>query len=223
MSIKDVLQILQTYNHVDIESKSKVIRKHIATDELSEELLKSYLAVYGEITLIPKNGSNKIVEQALNLDGSNVEYAPSLGSVNAPYQHRSTSPESELYKIMYENAKEEAREYKRKYEDALNDKHKAEIELAGSKSSGLGEIAQGLAGFAPMLLGAGNQSANALGNAPAAPQQQVQVTQKADVRLQGIVKHYNGLDEETKAKVYTLLTKVFSDTQKLDEVISLID
>jgi NADH dehydrogenase/NADH:ubiquinone oxidoreductase subunit G len=171
------------------------------------------------------NAPMKVTDEAITISHKDLEGENGLSGIEAGLgvSSRSSSPESELYKIMYENAKEEAREYKRKYEDALNDKHKAEIELAGSKSSGLGEIAQGLAGFAPMLLGAGTSSPAPLGEAQPHSQSQAQVAKKADVRLQAIVKHYSTLQEDEKEAVYSLLVKVFSDMEKIGEIVSLLD
>jgi len=227
MNLKDVLQVLKTYPTVDIETKDKLIRRNISTSELSEALLRSYVSIYSIITIIPKkmtgNAPMKVPDEAITISHKDLEGENGLSGVETglSVSSRSSSPESELYKIMYENAKEEAREYKRKYEDALNDKHKAEIELAGSKGSGLGEIAQGLAGFAPMLLGAGTGTGSPAPLGEAQPQ--AHVAKKADVRLQAIVKHYSTLNEEEKDAVYNLLSKVFGDLGKINEIVSLLD
>lgn len=223
MNLKDVLQVLKTYPAVDIESSNKLIRRNISTEELSESLLRSYISMHSTITIIPKkmtgNAPIRIKDEAITIDKQSIEGDIGLGNVEMA--SRSNSPESELYKIMYENAKEEAREYKRKYEDALNDKHKAEIELAGSKSGGLGELAQGLAGFAPMLLGNGQQSAP-LGEANQG-NDKPRVEKKADPRLQAIVKHFSALTDENKDNVYTLVVKACSNLEKIDEIVSLMD
>lgn len=222
MNLNDVLNIIKSYSHVDIESEGKIIRKHIPTSELQSGLLKSYVSIHGSIKIIPKrmvgNAPMKVADEAIMVDKSSVETDVGLGTIETA--SRSNSPESELYKIMYENAKEEAREYKRKYEDALNDKHKAEIELAGSKNSGFGDIAQGLAGFAPMLLG-GNQSAP-LGEANQS-EGKTKVEKKADPRLQAIVKNYSTLSDDNKDGIYALVVKALSNLEKIDEIISLMD
>lgn len=223
MNLNDVLNIIKSYSHVDIESEGKIIRKHIPTSELQSGLLKSYVSIHGSINIIPKrmvgNAPMKVADEAIMVDKSSVETDVGLGTIETA--SRSNSPESELYKIMYENAKEEAREYKRKYEDALNDKHKAEIELAGSKNSGFGDIAQGLAGFAPMLLGGGNQSAP-LGEANQGAEKP-KVEKKADPRLQAIVKNYSNLNDDNKDSIYALVIKALSNLEKIDEIISLMD
>lgn len=229
MNLKDVLQVLKTYPTVDIETKDKLIRRNISTSELSEALLRSYVSIYSIITIIPKkmtgNAPMKVPDEAITVSHKDLEGEGGLSGIEAGLgvSSRSSSPESELYKIMYENAKEEAREYKRKYEDALNDKHKAEIELAGSKGSGLGEIAQGLGSLAPMFLGMGGGSPQPLGEAQPQAQPQAHVAKKADVRLQAIVKHYSTLQEEEKEAVYSLLVKVFSNMEKIGEIVSLLD
>jgi len=224
MNLNDVLNIIQSYSHVDIESEGKSIRKHLPTSELNSNLLSSYLSYHGKLTLIPKkmmgNAPMKLHEEALTIDKSSIIQSTGLGSIES--SSRSTGNESELYRIMYENAKEEARDYKRKYEEALNEKHKAELELAGNKNSGLGEIAQGLAGFAPMLLGGGNnQGAAPLGNTT--PTTNDAGYKKADPRLQNIIKRYAGLSEDEKDSIYGLLVKAFSNLDKVDEIISIIE
>ena len=112
----------------------------------------------------------------------------------------------DLYRILYENSKEEARDYKRKYEDALNEKHKVELELAGNKNSFVGDIAQGLAGFAPMLMGGMGGGVGVGSVAPSAPQPLKPVT---DTKLAAIIQYYNRLDAHDKDKVYNLLALVF--------------
>lgn len=225
MDIQSVLTILKTYPFADIDSEGVTIRKHIATGDLSPDLVRSYLVQYHNITLVPKRmmGTSPVRNQqeAITLDAAKLQPAPSYGlnGFDGMPPH-SSGGSSELYKIMYENAKEEAREYKRKYEDAINDKHRAELELASSKNSFVGDIAQGLAGFAPVLMGGMGA------NAPAAPvgigevpKPQVTAKPLTDVKLQAIVKYYSGLDNAAKERVYSLLAKVFSNLNLIDKML----
>ncbi len=221
MNLNDVLNIIQSYSHVDIESEGKVIRKHLPTSDLTIDLLGSYLSIHGVLAIIPKkmmgNAPMKQTDETIMLNKSSVK-GSGLGSIETATRPTS-SGESELYRIMYENAREEARDYKRKYEEAQNDKHKAEIELAGSKHSGLGEIAQGLAGFAPMLLGAGSSSSpSPLGNT-----NQPAPVVKADPRLQNIAKRYAILTEEDKDSIYGLTIKALANLDKVDDIIAMLD
>ena len=75
----------------------------------------------------------RLTAEAVTLDQSTITPKAVNGLNGFEMQHNSNN--GELYRIMYENAKEEARDYKRRYEDAISDKHKAELELAGSKNS----------------------------------------------------------------------------------------
>ncbi len=228
MNLKDVIEVLKTYSFVDIESRGVMVRKQYPTAELSEGILRSYLAIHSSLSVVPKkmlgNSPMRLTDETIHLDKSDIEGMAGLGSIETPSVMRGSSAESELYKIMYENARAEASEYKRKYEDALNDKHKAEIQLAAKGDSGLGEIVQGLAGFAPIFFGGGG-AAPALGDTSTnqQPQPQAQVVERADVRLQGIVRHFSTLTEENKAKVYNLLVKVFTDLDKIDQILPLLD
>lgn len=226
MTTTDIIRIARSYPYIDIEANGNVIRKQIQPTELSEELLRSYVSIYDKLTIVPKKmvGSSpmRIMDEAISFDKKTLHITEEAGLGGFELPQRSTSASSELYKIMYENAKEEAREYKRKYEDAISDKHKAELELAGSKSGGLDGIIQGLAGFAPMLLNGGAAAPQSLGDVPAQQPQQPVPVKRIDVRLQAIAKHYTSLAEDTKEKVYTLLTKLFTDITKIDELNELI-
>lgn len=223
MDIQSTLTIIKTYPFADIDSEGITIRKHIATSDLTPDLVRSYLVQYRKITLVPKRmmGTSPIrnTQEAISLDAASLQPV-SLHGLNGfdgvPAQ--SSGGSAELYRIMYENAKEEAREYKRKYEDAVSDKHRAELELASNKNSVVGDIAQGLAGFAPMLMGGmGGSSAVGVGEVPK-PQPQPNTKPVSDIKLQAIVKYYAGLDSTNKQKVYDLLAKVFSDLTLIDKM-----
>ncbi len=222
MEIQSALTIIKTYPFVDIDTDQGTIRKHLPTNELSADLIRSYLATYKRIMLVPKRligtSPQRQVQEAITLDLSALQPVNGLsGFDGSPMVANNNN--SELYRIMYENAKEEAREYKRKYEDAIADKHKAELELAGNKNSVVGDIAQGLAGFAPMIMGSMGKAPVGVGEAPQ-PQAQPANNFKpvSDVKLQAIIRAYYNLDETAKQKVYDLLAKVFSDLSVIDRL-----
>jgi len=220
MNLNDILNIIQSYSHVDIESNGKIIRKHLPTGELSINLLGSYLSIHDTLSVIPKrmmgNAPMKQQDEAIIISKDSIKGSGLSGVENVA--RPTVGGESELYRILYENAKEEAREYKRKYEDAQADKHKAEIEIAGNRNGGLGDIIQGLAGFAPVFMGSGaSQGAVPLGDA-----NQPTPTIKVDARLQNITKRFVTLAEEDKDSIYGLTIKAFANLDKIDDIISML-
>jgi hypothetical protein len=229
MELQNALSIAQTYPFVDIDADGRTIRKHINPQELSIPVMRGYVQAHKQITIVPKklNGNSpvRLIGNSITVDHSEIpqypirqHFAESLNGFDGAMQPNNGN--SELYRIMYENAKEEAREYKRKYEDAINDKHKAELELAGSKNSVVGDIAQGLAGFAPMIMGGMTNGVAGMGNATPPPAPALKPV--ADVKLAAIVKYYSTLDESSRQKVYDLLAKVFADISKIDKLLSTI-
>lgn len=228
MTTSDIVKIANSYPFIDIEANGNIVRKNIKPSELSEDLLRSYVSLYDKLSIVPKRmvGSSpmRIVDEAISFDKAslNIKDVGLSGFDELPQR---SNGNGEMYKILYETAKEEARDYKRRYEEAIIDKHKVELELAGSKSGGLDGIISGLAGFAPMLLNQGAPASMPLGNVSQQPQQQAQVpvpVKRVDVRLQAIAKHYSSLDEATKDKVYAFLGKLFTDISKIDELNELI-
>lgn len=233
MELQNALSIARTYPYVDIDAEGRTIRKHLNTGELTPELLRSYVVAHQQVTIVPKklNGNSpiRLIGNAMTVDLGSIQnhqprgldgFEPSFPPV-APAPSSRQSGSEDLYRILYENAREEAREYKRKYEDALNDKHKVELELAGNKNSVVGDIAQGLAGFAPMLMGS---MGGGVGVAGVPQQQQPQpapgLKPVSDVKLAAIIQYYNKLDDAGRQKVYELLAKVFADLSKIDQIIS---
>lgn len=222
MEIQSALTIIRTYPFADIDTDQGTIRKHLPTNELNVDLIRSYLTTYKRIMLVPKRlmgtSPQRQVQEAITLDLSAIQPINGLSGFDGPTMAVNNN-NSELYRIMYENAKDEAREYKRKYEEAISEKHKAELELAGNKNSVVGDIAQGLAGFAPMIMGGMGKTPVGVGEAP-----QVQAPQNnnfkpvSDVKLQAIIRAYSNLDETAKQKVYDLLAKVFSDLSVIDRL-----
>lgn len=126
----------------------------------------------------------------------------------------------DMYKIFYETTLAELRETKNKLEEERERRHKAELELSGSKNSVTGDIMQGLAGIAPVLLqnmGAGGALAGTHVQAPAqtsAPRMQP-VTDK---RVSLIVRHYSTLDEQSKQGIYEILDALFADLSLIGSV-----
>lgn len=169
------------------------------------------------------NSPIRIQDEAVELSASDFpkQYSQGLNGLDAQPQG---SGSGELYKIMYENARAEASEYKQKYEAALNDKHKAELEMVGSKSNWMEHIGPTLGPLAGVLLNAGAPAG--MGNIP--QQQPVSMPapanlQPVDPQLKAIVTYYNKLDAENKQKVYTLLAKVFTDLGRIDDVLDLLN
>lgn len=224
MKIESAITIIQTYQFADIDADGKSVRKHIATSDINTELLRSYLDAYGSIQLVPKkaNGNSpiRLVGNAITVEADSRGLAGidtvSAMPVSAPVSGGSSA---DLYRILYETAKDEARDYKRKYEDVLNEKHKVELELAGNRNSVVGDIAQGLAGFAPLLMGGmgGNVGVGSIAQTPQPAQPAVKPV--TDVKLAAIIQYYNKLDETDRDKVYQLLAKVFGDISKIDSLI----
>jgi hypothetical protein len=229
-NINNTLTILQTYPFVDIESNGGNVRKQLPTKELTTDLVQSYLQQYNSITLIPKklmgNAPIRISSEKieLNLETSPISGLGSFENNSFPATRQempSQSSNGDIYRILYENALSEARDYKRKYEEARDEKHKAELELVGNKNSVIGDIANGLSGFAPMLMGGLN---GGLGNAENAKQEQnkTETPPITDIKLKAIIQQYSKLNEENRNKLYKLLAFIFGDISNLDQFINQI-
>lgn len=229
MDLSAVIQVIRTHPFVDIEKiDGGIVRKHMPTSELSESTIRSYGAIYGDIRLVPKklmgNAPLRLESEAIVVPKISVDPVPAplpftgLTGLGSPYQPQAQPATGEnVYKILYERANDEAKEYKRKYEDTLTELRKLEVEHAGSKGNVLGDIAQGLAGVAPLLIGKG---AAGLGEAPSQPvQQQPAVSPVKDKRLVNIVTYYNRLGEDGKQQVYELLALVFSEPGNAERAI----
>lgn len=235
MDINSTLNIIRSYPFVDIDKGETIIRRHVATAELTPDLLRSYLEMHGQISIVPKrmngNAPTRLAAESMTLNaakfagvgmGALDAIAPVQYNHHAPSNPAPSAGNSDVYRILYEQALADVREYKRKYEDAKEAQHKAELELAGNKNSMVGDIAQGLAGVAPMLFGGGGAPVAGLAGAPPAtqPQAPTQPPRPVDQRTAAIVKHYSGLDDTNKQKVYTLLAKVFSDISRIDDILT---
>lgn len=149
---------------------------------------------------------------------------PNSNNYPQQYQPQYAPPANtggDMYKIFYETALAELRETKNKLEEERERRHKAELELSGSKNSVVGDIAQGLAGIAPMLLngmgGAGLAGTQA--QAPVqAPQSGPRLQPVTDKRIGGIVRHYATLDEASKQGIYEILDTIFADLSLIGTV-----
>ena len=233
MELNKVLTIIKSYPFVDIDKGSTIMRRHVPTGTLTADLLQSYSDMYGEISIVPKkmNGNSPV-----RLTGETIPLSPQpisplitgMSGVETTMPQMAMMPQqggnndSNIYRILYEQARQELSEYKRKYDEAVEGRHRAEMERAENKTSMVGDIAQGLAGVAPLLFGGGM---NGLGNATPEPTPQAApqpAPRPMDVRLQGIIKHYNGLDDANKQKVYSLLAKLFTDISRIDTLIETI-
>jgi len=208
----------------------------VATAELTPDLLRSYLEMHGQISIVPKrmngNAPTRLAAESMTLNAAKFAGVGlgALDAIAAPVQYNHPAPSApapsagngDVYRILYEQALADVREYKRKYEDAKDAQHKAELELAGNKNSMVGDIAQGLAGVAPMLFGGGGAPVAGLAGAPTPTQTQAPAppARPVDQRTAAIVKHYSGLDDTNKQKVYTLLAKVFSDISRIDDILT---
>lgn len=233
MELNKVLTIIKSYPFVDIDKGSTIMRRHVPTGTLTADLLQSYSDMYGEISIVPKkmNGNSPV-----RLTGETIPLSPQpisplitgMSGIETAVPQMAMMPQpsgnndSNIYRILYEQARQELSEYKRKYDEAVEGRHRAEMERAENKTSMVGDIAQGLAGVAPLLFGGGM---NGLGNATPEPTPQAApqpAPRPMDVRLQGIIKHYNGLDDANKQKVYSLLAKLFTDISRIDTLIETI-
>lgn len=224
MNLNEILVILRSYPAFDIDRPDGTnLRKQVRPGADMEDIIRSYAGIYGRIRIIPKRkqGSAYVRDLSSIMEyGQSAEQSLPLSGVSGvPFSVPSTGESaSELYRIMWENEKQNAREYREKYEKTLDELRKLEIEHASSKNDVIGNVVGGLAGVVPSLI-AGSQ-VPALGSAPAQPQNLQPVTDK---RLVGIVNFYNKLDDENKIKVYSLLVKIFQNLQKIDDIIALID
>ena len=138
------------------------------------------------------------------------------------YVPQQSSGSGDLYKVLYDAKCIELIEANRKLEDERERRHKAELELSGSKNSVVGDIAQGLAGIAPMLLGGMGGGAGLAGTPAPAPAQVQQAAPRlqpvTDKRIGAIVRHYSTLDEDSKQGIYEILDFIFADLSQIDKI-----
>lgn len=234
MDVLAALNILKSYPLFDIDTLSgELKRKQLSPDMADENMIRGYVNMFGGIRLVPKKliGASpmRLPSEAIEIRLTDLrpEYPVRQGLngyLDTPpptYQmsRNSDNSSAELYRIMWENAKEEAREYKRKYEEAINDKHKAELELAG-KGNGMGEV---LGAMAPALAGLMGGGAAGVGNVPHTPQTAPALQPIKDQKLGLIINYYNRLAPEDKEKVYNLLAKVFTDLSQIDTILEMLN
>jgi len=222
MNLNEILGILRSYPAFDIEKPDGIIlRKQLKPGQDAEEILRSYAAMHGRLRIIPKrkqgNAFIRDTSSIMELGAVSDPLSYSLAGIS-PGQPSVADNSGEIYRIMWEAEKQNAREYRDKYEKTLEELRKLEVEHAASKNNVLGDIVGGLAGVLPSVIGG---QVPALGSAQPAPNNNLQPV--TDKRLVGIISYYNKLDEQGKAKIYSLLAKVFQNMQKIDDVISLMD
>jgi len=222
MNLNEILGILRSYPAFDIEKPDgAILRKQLKPGHEAEEILRSYASMYGRLRIIPKRkqGSAYIRDTSSIMEFGTLSETPSYPLAGIGMLQTATTGDNsgEIYRIMWEAEKQNAREYRDKYEKTLEELRKLEIEHAASKNNVLGDIVGGLAGVLPSVIGS---QTPALGSAQPVSNNLQPLTDK---RLVGIISFYNKLDEQGKAKIYSLLAKVFQNMQKIDDIISLID
>jgi hypothetical protein len=227
MTIANALNILKTYPNFDIDKAGVTLRKNLKTEDATVDFINSYLVAHGKITLVPKslNGNSPVRNEVdfIDLDSSMIEKPQSAlnGFGELPPMPMGNDG---FYKILYEQTRAELSDLKRRYDDAKDDKHKAEIELVANRSGVGAQLVQGVTALAPTLAGIFGGGGMAGVGSTETPQQQIQAQevkkQAQDPKLVAIVQHYGTLDEETKTKVYNLLAKVFATPTLLDELLT---
>lgn len=220
MTVGEVIAVLRTYPAFDVEKPDGTpLRRQIKWGNETAELLQSYVRMYGSIRVIPKRkqGSAYIRDTGSIMELGSVQPNQNpLGTFESG-MHTPVAGGSDVYRIMWENERENAREYREKYEKTLEELRKLEIEHAASKNSAIGDIVSGLAGVVPSLMGVDGGSLGSTAGKPQGAGQQLQPLK--DNRLQAIVMYYNKLDESSKAKVYNLLARVFQDINSIDSIL----
>lgn len=228
--VKAVLNILRTYPTCDIERKSdkQIIRKNINPSELTEELLKSYATLHGDLVLVPKrlqgNAPYRQENDAITLTRDSL-LPPAPAPMLSGFDNYPSLPSGsgDMYKIMYEREREEAKEYKRKYEDTLTELRRNEIELAGKKPDVIGDVVKSLAGFAPMFMGGGGGGALSLGATPQQEQKQPTMQPISDKRLSAIIGYWPKIDEALKDSLYKIVAAVLTNPENADAILSLLE
>lgn len=225
--VTSVLTILRTYPSCDIQRKDgTALRKQVATSEVSEELLRSYVSVYGDLVIVPKkmmgNSPVRMEQEAMTiLKDSFQGSATALSGFDTMPTPASGGGNGELYRIMYDRERSESQEYKRRYEDTLSELRKLEVEHASNKKNLVGDIAQGLAGFAPYLMKGGMAG---LGEAPAEqPKPLPNMQPVSDKRLLAIIGYWPKLDEPTRQSVYNVVAALLGNPSKAEAALAAID
>lgn len=222
MNLNEILGILRSYPAFDIEKPDgTILRKQLRPGTDAEEILRSYAGMYGRLRIIPKRkqGNAFIRDTSSIMELGAGSESPSYPLAGISQYHPVPADNSgEIYRLMWETEKQNAREYRDKYEKTLEELRKLEVEHAASKNNMLGDIVGGLAGVLPSVIGSQTPALGA-----ATPQPTGGLQPVSDKRLIGIISFYNKLDESGKAKIYALLAKIFQNMQKIDDVISLID
>lgn len=225
MTVGEALVVLRTYPAFDIEKfDGTPLRRQVRMGQDTVELLQSYVRMHGQIRVIPKRkqGSAYVRDTGSIMEVGGAQSTPyPLGSIDSGYIAGAASAGTDVYRVMWENERENAREYREKYEKTLEELRKLEVEHAASKNSAIGDIVTGLAGVVPSLMGL---DGGTLGSTSGKPQGAGQPLQPVkDNRLQAIVMYYSKLDDSQKSKVYNLLAKVFQNINSIDSILEQMD
>jgi hypothetical protein len=220
--LKNIITILKAYPAVDIfrNSDKSVIRRQLYPNEITEDLLKSFASVHGDLYVMPKlmsgNSPRKVEDEAIiiprNLLVQAVHQTLS-GFTDTPVHNGN----SDMYRIMYEREREESKDWKQKYENTLEQLRQKEILLAEQKPDVMGDVMKGLAGFAPLLM---SQGAPALGSTPAKPSNLQPIN---DNRLTAIIGYWPKIDENTKNNIYNIVAAILSNPDKAEAVFSVLN
>lgn len=234
MELTAILVELRKCLAFDLEENSgRIIRKQVYPDnEDLEQLLRSMAKQFGTIRIVPKrkmgNASVRNTDNIMTYSEPSSLTDMGLSGINAVQPYVSTqspmpmpmptSGNNDIYRILWEQEKQNSREWRDKYEHAYNELNDKKIELAESKSSTMGSLIQGVGSVIPAFMG--GMGGNGIGQAPQ-QQQHGDFHVIKDKRLAGITVCYNGLPDEAKSKLYTLMTQIFQNPEILDTLIEL--
>jgi hypothetical protein len=223
--IKNIITILKAYPAIDVfkDSDKSVIRRQLYPNEITEELLRSYAVLHGDLYIVPKlmsgNSPRKVEDETMVIPRNLlVQTVPQTlsGLPDIPV----SSGNSDMYRIMYEREREEAKDWKQKYETTLEQLRQKEIALAEQKPDVMGDVMKGLAGFAPLLM---NQGAGALGSTPQTPAKPNNLQPINDNRLTAIIGYWPKIDENTKNNIYNIVALILTKPDKAEAVLTVLN
>lgn len=224
MELQEIIDKLRSYPAFDIEANGVVVQKQLYTDNTDiKEVVMCAADNFSRIRLVPKNR----VGNAFMRDTANSmsyqkktvpehQEAPADVSMQLPVGNNS----SDFYRILWEQERANAREYKEKYERVYEDLHRKELELVENKNSIGASMISGLGSIAPMFMGGGG----GVGELPAQSHPQPQTTpgsKPIDKKMGQVVTCYMKQTEDVKKKLAKLFSNIFSQIELLDDFIDL--